>query len=357
MKDIKNFSLDELKSYFTSIGEPSYRANEVFRAIYIQKVREFSSITTLPKRLREQLSKEFFIRSFQKVSTIGEKTGTQKFLFKLRDGKLIETVLIKEKNSSGRKRNTLCISSQVGCAMGCKFCATGNMGFIRNLATGEIIEQLLYVEDYEKITNIVFMGMGEPLANYENVVKAIKIISDENGRALGRRKIVISTSGIIPKIYQLATDLKSVKLAVSLHSAIQEKRDFLMPGLRTYKIKDLAKSLSYHSKKTGNTITVEYLLIRNINDSLEDLNVLVKFLKEIKFVKVNLIHYNPVPFSNFKPSEKENEFFKILKTNKINVTIRYSKGTEISAACGQLATKNRVLEQEFRIFKNLSKRS
>ncbi len=339
-KDIKNLSLKEMETYFKSIGEPSYRSIEVFKAIYVQKIKEFNAITTLPKDLREKLSKEFYIRSFKQISTIGEKgEETLKFLFKLADNKLIETVLIKEQTRRGKTRNTLCISSQVGCGMGCKFCATGNMGLIRNLTTGEIIEQLLYIEDFSRVNNIVFMGMGEPLANYENVKKAIKIISDKNGRAMGGRKIVISTSGIIPYIYKLPMELKSVKLAVSLHTAKQEKRDFLMPGLKTYKLKELIKSLSYYTKNTGNTVTIEYLLIKNINDTKEDLYSLINLLKKIKFVKVNLIHYNPVPYSNFKPSDKEKEFFKTLKNNKINVTIRYSKGTKISAACGQLAIK------------------
>ncbi|MCD6427785.1 MAG: 23S rRNA (adenine(2503)-C(2))-methyltransferase RlmN [Caldisericaceae bacterium] len=339
MKDIKNLTFEELKTYFILQDEPEYRANEIFRAIYINKVKEFKEITTLPKSLREKLSNEFYIRGFKKVSTLGDTNKTQKFLFELKDKRLIETVLIKENTKKGKFRNTLCVSSQVGCAMGCKFCATGKMGFIRNLSAGEIIEQLLYIEDAEKIQNIVFMGMGEPLANYENVKKAIEIISDPRGRALGRRKIVVSTSGIIDKIYKLTNELKSVRLAVSLHSAFQEKRNFLMPGLKIYKIEDLMQAISYYTQKTGNTVTIEYLLIKDLNDGEEDAKQLIKLLRKIKFVKVNLIHYNPVPFADFESSKKEKLFFGILKRAGINTTIRFSKGSEISAACGQLATK------------------
>ncbi len=339
-KDIKNYTLQELRKYFVSIGEPAFRANEIFRAVYVNKAKNFSEITTLSLTLRKKLEEEFYIRSFKKVSAIGNET--KKFLFELNDRKLIETVLIKEKSSNGKTRNTLCVSSQVGCAMGCKFCATGQMGFIRNLTAGEIVEQLLTVEDYAHIRNIVFMGMGEPLLNYENVKKAVEILSEKAGRALGRRKITVSTSGIIDKIYRLTDELKSVKLAVSLHAVTQVKRDALMPGLKAQKIDALIKALSYYARKTGNTVTIEYLLISGVNDSPEDAKKLSRLLKNIKFVKVNLIRYNPVPFAKFKPSHREKLFAEILKGNGITATIRYSKGAEISAACGQLATKNQV---------------
>ncbi len=349
MKDIKNFTLKELKDYFLSLNQPSYRANEIFEAIYVQKKKGFSSISTLPKKLREGLSKDFYIRTFKLISVLG-KEDTQKFLFELRDGSLIETVLIKDKNRKGKIRNTLCLSSQVGCAMNCRFCATGRMGFSRNLSAGEIVEQLLSVEDKIRITNIVFMGMGEPLANYDSLKKSIEIISEKTGRGFGRRKIVISTSGIIPNIYKLTNELTSVKLAISLHSAIQKKRDFLMPGLKQYKIENLISSIQYYTKKTGNTVTIEYLMIKDFNDSEKDAKALIKLLNRIKFVKVNLIHFNAVPFSNFQPSDKEEDFLKLLKRNGINATIRYSKGTEISAACGQLATNKLNGNKDFTIF-------
>ncbi len=341
-KDIKNFSLDELKAYFTEIGEKSYRAEEIFRAIYNNKIFNFHDITTLPKTLRDALDNQFFITSSEVISKQKSSDSSIKFLIKFPDSSLVETVLIRE-TAHGKTRNTLCLSSQVGCAMKCKFCATGQMGFIRNLTTGEIIEQFLLVEKMAgKVNNIVFMGMGEPLANYENVKKAIKIITDPKGRGLGKRKIVISTSGIIDKIYKLADEISSVRLAISLHAATQKKRDYLMPGLRKYKISDLFEALKYYNRKTGNTITIEYLLIKDVNDDYKDAKDLIKLLRNLKFVKVNLIHFNQVAHIDFKPSNREKAFAEILRKNGVTVTIRHSKGEEIAAACGQLATNTKT---------------
>ncbi len=341
-KDIKNFSLDELKAYFTEIGEKSYRAEEIFRAIYNNKIFNFHDITTLPKTLRDALDDQFFITSSEVISKQKSSDSSIKFLIKFPDSSLVETVLIRE-TAHGKTRNTLCLSSQVGCAMKCKFCATGQMGFIRNLTTGEIIEQFLLVEKIAgKINNIVFMGMGEPLANYENVKKAIKIITDPKGRGLGKRKIVISTSGIIDKIYKLADEISSVRLAISLHAATQKKRDYLMPGLRKYKISDLFEALKYYNRKTGNTITIEYLLIKDVNDDYKDAKDLIKLLRNLKFVKVNLIHFNQVSHIDFKPSNREKVFAETLRKNGVTVTIRHSKGEEIAAACGQLATNTKT---------------
>ncbi len=342
MKDIKDLSFIEANELFTKYGEQPFRAKELFRAIYKNKIKEFANITTFPIYLRMSLSNDFYIRSFHLASEITSKDGTEKFLFKLRDKSLIETVLIKEKNKNGKARNTACISTQVGCPMRCKFCATGEMGFKRNLTTGEIVEQFLTLEDKLPVQNIVFMGMGEPLINYANTKKAIEIISNSYGRALGRRKITLSTSGIIDKIYRLTDEIKSIKLAVSLHSAIQEKRNFLMPGLKDQPLDALNKALNYYSKKTGNTITIEYLLINDINDTTKDLIELIRFARKIKFVKVNLIHFNTVPFIDFSASKKEENFLSNLLKSGIRATLRKSKGTEISAACGQLATKNNI---------------
>ncbi len=341
-KDIKNLSLEELKRHFIEIGEKPYRAEEIFRAIYKSKIFNFYDITTLPKTLRDALDNQFFITSSELISKRKSSDSSIKFLIKFPDNSLVETVLIKD-TAHGKTRNTLCLSSQVGCAMKCKFCATGQMGFTRNLTVGEIIEQFLLAEKIAgKINNIVFMGMGEPLANYENVKKAIEIITDNKGRGLGKRKIVISTSGIIDKIYKLTDEIKSVKLAISLHAATQEKRDYLMPGLRNYKISNLFEALKYYNRKTGNTITIEYLLIKDVNDDYKDAKDLIKLLRTLKFVKVNLIHFNRVAHIDFKSSSREKVFAEILKKNGITVTIRHSKGEEISAACGQLATDKNI---------------
>lgn len=339
MKDIKEFNLNELKGFFISTGEQEYRAKEVFHAIYKERKKNFESISTLPKALRTNLTRNFYVYSFKKVSEIVSKDKTKKYLFKLNDALLIETVLIKQINKFDKETDTLCISTQVGCSLGCKFCATGQMGLIRNLKTSEIIEQFLTVDNETKINNVVFMGMGEPLLNYDNVKKSIDIISDENGIGLGRRRITLSTAGIIDKIYSLTDEIKSINLAVSLHSAIQNKRNEIMPGLMHENLQKLLKSLQYYSTKTGNTVTIEYLLIKNFNDSMFDAEKLFQFVKQIKFVKVNLMNFNKVPFADLEPSKKSIEFEKYLLNKGIRTTLRKSKGFEISAACGQLATK------------------
>jgi 23S rRNA (adenine2503-C2)-methyltransferase len=339
MKDIKEFNLNELRGFFISTGQKEYRAKEVFHAVYKERKKDFESISTLPKALRSNLTRNFYIYSFKKVSEIISKDETKKYLFKLNDTLLIETVLIKQINKFDKETNTLCLSTQVGCSLGCKFCATGQMGLIRNLKTSEIIEQFLTVDNETKISNVVFMGMGEPLLNYDNVKKSIDIISDENGIGLGRRRITLSTAGIIDKIYSLIDEIKSINLAVSLHSAIQSKRNEIMPRLMHENLQKLLKSLQYYSTKTGNTVTIEYLLIKNFNDSMFDAEKLFQFVKQIKFVKVNLMNFNKVPFANLEPSKKSIEFEKYLLNKGIRTTLRKSKGFKISAACGQLATK------------------
>jgi 23S rRNA (adenine2503-C2)-methyltransferase len=339
MKDIKNFDLQELQGYMLSIGEKAYRAKEIFQAIYKEHIKNFANITTLPRELRERLSEEFYIYVLKEDSQINSSDGTTKYLFKLKDNFLIETVLIKETNKFGRKRNTVCVSTQVGCSLGCKFCATGQMGLSRNLYAGEIVEQFMMVDNVNPINNIVFMGMGEPLLNYDNVKKSISILIDKDGRAFGKRKITISTSGIIEKIYKLSDELKAVNLALSLHAADQSKRNELMPNVEENPMDKLSETLNYYYEKTGNTITLEYLLIKDFNDKKEDAKKLVKFISNLKSAKVNLIHYNTVPFVKFEPSKSEIEFQKFLLDKNIRATLRRSKGTEISAACGQLATK------------------
>ncbi len=340
MKDIKNFDLKELQGYMLSIGEKPFRAKEIFHAIYKEKQKDFTDITTLPKNLRQKLSEEFYIYALEKVSETNSHDGATKYLFQLRDGLLIETALIRESNKFGRKWNTLCLSTEVGCSLDCQFCATGQMGLIRNLDASEIIEQLMFVDNNIPINNIVFMGMGEPLLNYENVKKSIEILTDTEGRAFGKRKITISTSGIIDKIYRLADQIKMVNLAVSLHAADQTTRDKLMPNLKENPISKLKEALQYYIEKTGNAVTIEYLLIKNVNDSVENALKLVKLISSLKPCKVNLIHFNKVPFAEFSPSQREIEFQKLLLEKNIRATLRKSKGTDISAACGQLVTRN-----------------
>ena len=343
MKDIKELSLKELQGFFVSIGEKEYRAKEVLHAVYKEREKDFESIFTLPKKLRTELNKNFYIYAFKKASEIVSEDKTKKYLFELSDGTLIETVLIRQVNKFGKETNTLCVSTQVGCSLGCKFCATGQMGLIRNLKASEIIEQFLIVDNEAKISNVVFMGMGEPLLNYENVKKAIDIISDDQSIGFGKRRITISTSGIIDKIYKLTNEMKTVNLAVSLHSAVQSKRNKIMPGLAHEIVEKLLESLKYYTRETGNTVTIEYLLIKDFNDSTNDAEKLIKFIKQIRFVKVNLMNFNKVPFADLEPSKKSIEFEKYLLNRGIRTTLRKSKGFEISAACGQLATKDQTL--------------
>ncbi|MGB9695279.1 MAG: 23S rRNA (adenine(2503)-C(2))-methyltransferase RlmN [Caldisericaceae bacterium] len=341
MQDIKDFTLTELEHYFVSVGEKAFRAREIFNAVYKEKLSSFSEISTLPKALRAHLQNEFYIYAFEATDTINSDDGTTKYLFKLQDASLIETVLIREKNKFGNKRNTICLSSQVGCSLGCKFCATGKMGLLRNLAAGEILEEFLLVDNVNPINNIVFMGMGEPLLNYDNLKKSINIITDKYGRAFGKRKITISTSGVVEKIYQLSDELGQVNLAISLHSANQAKRNEIMPGLKENTLIKLESAINYYFSKTKNTVTLEYLLIKDFNDSIADAKELVRFVSKLKSSKVNLIHYNKVPFANFEPSPREIEFQSFLLSKNIRATLRKSKGTEISAACGQLATRKK----------------
>jgi 23S rRNA (adenine2503-C2)-methyltransferase len=339
MKDIKELSLKELRGFFVSIGEQEYRAQEVLHAIYKERKEDFDSMSTLPKELRASLNKNFYIYSLKKVSEVVSEDKTKKYLFQLNDGALIETVLIRQTHKLGKETNTICISTQVGCPLGCTFCATGQMGLIRNLKAYEIVEQFLLLDNKTKINNIVFMGMGEPLLNYSNVKKAIEILVDRQGIGFGKRRITISTSGIIDKIYKLTDEIKSVNLAVSLHSAIQSKRNIIMPGLINETLKKLLEALKYYAKAAGNTVTIEYLLIKDFNDSLADAEKLFQFAKQIDSVKINLMNFNKVPFANFEPSKKSIEFEKYLLDKGIRTTLRKSRGFEISAACGQLATK------------------
>lgn len=340
MKDIKNLTYKEIQGYFLSIGEPRYRADEVFKAIYFQKVESFTDITNLPMNIRKKLSEDFYLYTFETGAHIKSEDGTQKFLFKLKDGSFIESVLMESENKFNKKRKTVCLSTQVGCPFSCAFCATGKMGFKRNLLASEIVEQFLFFDKIATINNVVLMGMGEPFLNYNNVKKFIEIISDEHGRAFGRRKITVSTSGIIDKIYQITDEIKSIKIAISLHSAIQEKRDMLMPQLKVFKLKDLKEAIAYYVNKTGNTITIEYILINGVNDSEKDAKALVNYLSNLKFVKVNLISYNEVNGVPYKKSDREVEFQRFLLEKGIRATLRISKGQSIKAACGQLATKH-----------------
>lgn len=338
MKNIKDYNLDELKEEFIKIGEKSYRAEQVFKWLYQEEVTSFDDMTNLSLELREKLKKEFILNNFKILKKQESVDGTKKYLFDVLDGNAIETVLMEYHHGK-----TICVSSQIGCKMGCKFCASTGIKFIRNLTSGEIVEQILAVQRDEKtkISNIVFMGIGEPLDNYDNVLKAINILNNPKGLNIGARHISISTSGIVPKIYELADRDYQFTLSISLHATNDEKRSKMMPINNKYNIEELMKACKYYIKKTNKRISFEYALAKDNNDNLEDAKELVKLLKGM-LCHVNLIPINKIENGQYIKSTNENiiKFRDYLNANGITATIRRELGSDIDAACGQLRRKN-----------------
>lgn len=338
MKNIKDYNLDELKEEFIKIGEKSYRAEQVFKWLYQEEVTSFDDMTNLSLELREKLKKEFTLNNFKILKKQESVDGTKKYLFDVWDGNAIETVLMEYHHGK-----TICVSSQIGCKMGCKFCASTGIKFIRNLTSGEIVEQILAVQRDEKtkISNIVFMGIGEPLDNYDNVLKAINILNNPKGLNIGARHISISTSGIVPKIYELADRDYQFTLSISLHATNDEKRSKMMPINNKYNIEELMKACKYYIKKTNKRISFEYALAKDNNDNLEDAKELVKLLKGM-LCHVNLIPINKIENGQYIKSTNENiiKFRDYLNANGITATIRRELGSDIDAACGQLRRKN-----------------
>ena len=338
MKDILSLDLDELRREIISFGEKNYRANQIFKWVYAKRVLDFSEMTDLPMNLRNKLGSLFRFTTMKEVERQISIDGTEKFLLKLEDDNHIETVVLKHP-----RHVTFCISSQVGCALNCSFCATGASGFTRDLSASEIVSQVILMENSigRPVDNIVFMGMGEPFLNEANVYKAIKILHDPVGRNLGIRHFTISTAGIPEGIKRLADSGMDVRLSVSLHSASEETRSSLMPINKKYPLDSLRKVLDYYQQKTGNRITFEYALIKGVNDSTEDLTKLGEFLTGIKSF-VNIIPVNPVKPVFDRPSDKEIAVFsESLKKAGFECAVRHEKGTDIDAACGQLRQKRR----------------
>jgi 23S rRNA (adenine2503-C2)-methyltransferase len=355
LKKLLSFETGELKDLFKAGGCPPYTAGQIFKWVYSKFELSFGGMTDISKNTREYLKKEFIIADLvRKDSITDRKSETVKFLYETSDGDFIESVLIFADDSlSGESasRITLCISSQAGCPLACSFCATGKGGFRRNLDTSEIVSQVLLAENYlldssmpaddskagRKISNIVFMGMGEPLLNYENVMKSIIILNSASGYNLGSRHFTISTSGIIPQIKMLQNENLQIRLAVSIHSASQDKRASLMPVSKKYPLPLLMKALKEYQAATRRRITFEYVLIENINDSASDADALKELLSDLD-CNLNLIAFNPVeglPFA--RPQDKAvGIFMGLLSARKIPFVLRKSKGGEISAACGQL---------------------
>ena len=338
---IKSFLADELAAHLSQ-EEPPYRAKQILEWIYRKRVSSFEAMTDLPQQLRQVLSETFCLTNLETVRALGSKDTTRKFLFRLSDGNLIESVLIPASPAlygERSDRRTICVSTQVGCAYGCKFCASGLEGFSRNLQPDEIVDQLIGVEreSGEKIDNVVFMGMGEPLANFSNVMRAIQIINAPWGLGIGARHITISTSGLAPQIRNLADEAMQIRLAVSLHGATDEVRDRIMPINRKYNLATLLDACEYFASRRKQRITFEYILIAGVNDSDEQAHRLAKHARRLP-AKVNLIPYNSVAGLEWsRPSRNRQENFQsILRQHGVAATLRREKGHDIEAACGQL---------------------
>lgn len=338
MKNIKDYNLEELKKEFSELGEKPYRAEQVFQWLYKENVTSFDEMTNLSLDLRKKLKENYTLCIYNIIKKQVASDGTRKYLFDVLDGNAIETVLMEYHHGY-----SICVSSQIGCKMGCKFCASTGIQFVRSLTSGEIVEQLLAVEREAniKISNIVFMGIGEPLDNYDNVINAIHIINNPKGLNIGARHISISTSGIVPKIYQLAEENIQCTLSISLHATTNEKRSSMMPVNNAYKIEELIKACKDYIKITNRRISFEYALAKDNNDNLEDAEKLVKLLRGMN-CHVNLIPINKIENGKYTKSTNENiiRFRDYLNDHGIVATIRRELGSDIDAACGQLRRKN-----------------
>jgi len=332
--NIKSFTLDELKNEMIALGEKGFRAEQIFKWLHQENVQSFEEMTNISKEFREVLNEKYTINNFKIIKKLESKDGTKKYLFDILDGNAIESVLMQYKFGY-----SICVSSQVGCKMGCKFCASTGIPFSRSLEAGEIVEQILAVQREEnvRISNIVFMGIGEPLDNYDNVIKAISIINNPKGLNIGTRHISISTSGLVPNIYRLAKENIQCTLSVSLHSSNNAKRSEMMPVNKMYPIEELITACKEYIKITNKRISFEYALAKDNNDNLGDAKELAKLLKGM-LCHVNLIPINKIENGKYTKSTNDNiiKFRDYLNDNGIVATIRRELGSDIDAACGQL---------------------
>ena len=340
--DIRSISLEKLNKFIEKNNFPLYRSNQIFNWINKSSVKSFDDMTNLPKSLIDLLKENFRLNFSQILSKQISIDSTMKFAIKLHDKLVVESVLI----PSG-DRVTACVSSQVGCSLDCEFCATSKLSRMRNLKSYEIFDQIILlneqsIENYSlPISNIVFMGMGEPLLNYNNVINSINLITGKEGIEISNKKITLSTSGISKMIHKMADDNIKFNLAISLHSAIESTRNEIMPFSKSFPLSQLIKSLEYWYKKTKRKVTFEYLIWKGINDNFEHIDALVKICKRVPS-KVNLIEYNSIDDPRFSKADElwVNNYLNILKENKVSASIRRSRGKDIQAACGQLANKH-----------------
>jgi 23S rRNA (adenine2503-C2)-methyltransferase len=339
--DFKSLGREELLQRLRDLDEPAYRADQVLQWVYEKQAETFAGMSNLSAPLREKLADGFTLDAVHALKTRNATDTTEKFLFQLRDHSLIETVLIPATPglTSSSDRHTVCVSTQVGCAYGCKFCASGLDGIKRNLTAAEIVDQVLQVQKLsgEKVNNIVVMGMGEPLANYDNLMRALRIINAPWGLGIGARKITVSTVGLVPQIKQLADEPMQIRLAVSLHGATDDVREKIMPVNKKYPLKELLDACDYYVNTKKRMLTFEYILIEGVNDSLEQAHKLGAATRRLR-AKVNLIPCNPVEGLLLKRPDRDRckMFQHTLQTHGITSTLRLEKGTDINAACGQL---------------------
>lgn len=341
-QNIRHLSLAQIEEYFFNISQPKYRAKQLHQWLWQKQAQGFDAMTNVSKELREQLANDFDLPALQVEATQYSADGTVKSRFKTFDGHLVEGVLIPTD-----ERKTACVSSQIGCSLSCKFCATGYMDRKRNLNFDEIYDEVVLINQQsqriydKKLSNIVFMGMGEPLLNYTNVLKAIERITAEDGLAMSPRRITVSTAGVAKQIKKLGDDKVRFKLALSLHAANDVKRNEIMPINESNNIKALIEALNYFYKQTGSEITFEYILFKDFNDTQKDAEELIKVYRQVPADLVNIIEYNPIDnFGLTKPDEDVTDsFMQYLEKHRVNARLRRSRGKDIDAACGQLANK------------------
>ncbi|SHI75753.1 23S rRNA (adenine(2503)-C(2))-methyltransferase RlmN [Flavobacterium terrae] len=340
-KDIRSLSKEQLRDFFVANGDKAFRGNQVYEWLWSKSAHKFEDMTNVSKQTREMLEANFVINHIKVDQMQRSEDGTVKNAVRLHDGLVVESVLIPTET-----RTTACVSSQVGCSLDCNFCATARLKRMRNLEPGEIYDQVAAIDSESRLyynrplSNIVFMGMGEPLMNYPNVMKAIDKITSPEGLGMSPKRITVSTSGVSKMIKKMADDEVKFKLAVSLHSAVEEIRNQIMPFTKSFPLPELREALEYWYKKTKSKVTYEYVVWKGINDDKKSIDALVKFCKHVP-CKVNLIEYNPIDDGEFQQASEEsiNAYIKALELNDIIVKVRRSRGKDIDAACGQLANK------------------
>ncbi|MCK9536204.1 MAG: 23S rRNA (adenine(2503)-C(2))-methyltransferase RlmN [Bacilli bacterium] len=339
--NIYDYSRDALAAYFIALGSPKFRATQIYEAVYRQRITDFTEITNLKKEIRIKMQEDYYFGSLEIVKVSVSADETEKYLYQLPDGNLIETVLMKHDYGY-----SVCVTTQVGCNMGCLFCASGQVKKIRDLTPGEMVMQVVTIDDVlrkvsKRVSHVVIMGIGEPFDNYDNVLEFIKIINDPKGLAIGSRHITLSTCGVVPKIYEFSAFPLQVNLAISLHFATDEKRNRYMKINKAYNLETLFKALHYYYKKTNRRITIEYILLLGINDSLQDADALMRLVRGLNCY-VNLIPYNETGIFKRTDLSQARLFFEYLIKNNINVVTRKEQGHDINAACGQLRIKEMI---------------